>query len=139
MEINVDWRDHFPKSDLMNGYIGDKVPLCVDLPAKHALRKGAIYKLLGSDQRGLTGDPLTWDAIPDLKRLELSSSSPLFDKLCAEGPDGECTFPSHVTLEENLVYAIGNDHPEYAVDTIRVIKLRTGSSGIIHYGKRRPT
>jgi len=139
MEINVNWRDHFPKSDLTNGYIGDKVPLCVDLPQKHALRKGAVFKLLGSDQRGLTGDPLVWDDIPDLKRLELSSTSangypsPLFAKLCAEGPDGECTFPSHVTLEENLVYDINNDLPEYAVDTIRTLKLRKGSSGIIHY------
>ena len=117
----------------MNGYIGDRVPLCVDLPEKHALRKGAVYKLLGSDQRGLTGDPLTWDSIPDLKRLELSSTSPLFTKLCAEGANGECTFPSLVELDENLMYNVDDNHQEFEVDTLRVIKLRKGSSGIIHY------
>lgn len=134
MEIAVKWRDLFPKTDLMNGYIGDRLPLCVDLPQKHALRKGAIFKLLGSDQRGMThGDPLEWDSIPDLKRLELSSTSPLFAKLCAEGPDGECTFPSLVELDENLIYDVNGNHPEYAVDTIRTLKLRKGESGVVNY------
>lgn len=134
MEIDVNMRDLFPKTDLMNGYIGDRVPLCVDLPKKHALRKGAVFKLLGSDQRGLAhGDPLEWDSIPDLKRLELSSTSPLFAKLCAEGPGGECTFPSLVELDENLVYNVNDNHPEFQVDTIRVIKLRKGESGVVNY------
>jgi uncharacterized protein (DUF1501 family)/uncharacterized protein (DUF1800 family) len=41
-------RDPFPKMDLHGGYIGDKTPLCVDLPSQHFLKKGATYRLLGS-------------------------------------------------------------------------------------------
>jgi hypothetical protein len=42
------YRDPFPKTNLNGGFIADKVPLCVDLPEKHFLRKGATYRLLGS-------------------------------------------------------------------------------------------
>jgi hypothetical protein len=48
MNINGRWRDVFPKTDLYGGYIGDGFPLCVDLPPKHFLRRGATYRLLGS-------------------------------------------------------------------------------------------
>ncbi len=33
--------------DLGDGFIGDKIPLCVDLPQRHFLKKGAQYRLLG--------------------------------------------------------------------------------------------
>ena len=42
------YRDPFPKMDLYGGFIGDKVPMCVDIPDKHFLKKGATYRLLGS-------------------------------------------------------------------------------------------
>jgi hypothetical protein len=32
MTIKSDWRDRFPKTKLDKGYVGDKLPLCADLP-----------------------------------------------------------------------------------------------------------
>ena len=34
MLIKGGWRDYFPKSDLLNGFIGDKVALCLDLVSR---------------------------------------------------------------------------------------------------------
>jgi hypothetical protein len=34
--------------DLFKGFIGDRYPLCVDLPDKQFLRIGATYRLLGN-------------------------------------------------------------------------------------------
>jgi len=51
MKIEASWRDPFPKMDLHSGFIGDKKPLCVDLPEKQFLRSGATYRLLGSSPR----------------------------------------------------------------------------------------
>ncbi|KAL7487340.1 hypothetical protein ACHAW6_012937 [Cyclotella cf. meneghiniana] len=48
MRIEASWRDKFPMTDLVGGYIGEGCPLCVDLPSKMFLRKGATYRLLGS-------------------------------------------------------------------------------------------
>jgi len=48
MQLHAEWRDVYPKIHLENGYIGDGYPLCVDLPDKEFLRKGAKYRLLGS-------------------------------------------------------------------------------------------
>jgi hypothetical protein len=40
--------DEFSKMDLDGNYIGDRVPLCADLPEYQFLKKGAKYRLLGS-------------------------------------------------------------------------------------------
>ncbi len=48
MKVQAGWRDKFPKTDMTGGYIGDKYPLCADLPDKMFLRKGAEYRLIGS-------------------------------------------------------------------------------------------
>lgn len=45
LRIEPSKRDPLPKSDLLNGFIGDKSPLCTELPAKHFTRKGATYKV----------------------------------------------------------------------------------------------
>lgn len=52
-ELIVDpiYHDKFPKHDLTGGYIGDGYPLCVDLPSRMFLRKGATYRLLGDSPR----------------------------------------------------------------------------------------
>ena len=119
----------FPKSDLMNGYIGDKVPLCVDLPTKHYLRKGATFKLIGSRSTPeLHNDFPGWEEkYPELLRLEVGSSSPLFAALCAADSGGSCTFPSKIVLDENLV------DDDLNVDTIRSVKLQAGLSHPVHY------
>jgi hypothetical protein len=41
-------RDYFPKLDLYDQYIGDRYPLCVELPQRPFLRVGAKYRFLGA-------------------------------------------------------------------------------------------
>ena len=41
------YRDLFPKVDLNDGHLGDRYPLCVDLPERSFLRAGARYSYLG--------------------------------------------------------------------------------------------
>lgn len=136
MTINPANRDVFPKTDLLNGYIGNRdVPLCVDLPRKHFLRRGALFRLLGGMGRPTyQSDPADWSNNPDLKRIELNPLSPLYVKLCSRSEQGECTFPSIVKLDENLVYdeaaMLGQ---EYAVDTLRTIMLKSGLSRPVFY------
>ena len=48
MELrDIDRRDWFPKKDLLDGWLGDRYPLCYDLPNQAFLKTGATYKLLG--------------------------------------------------------------------------------------------
>ena len=84
------YHDKFPKHDLTGGYIGDGFPLCVDLPSKMFLRKGATYNLLGDtpapisfeDNSGVVNDPTA-------KRFVLDQNSLLKEKLC-QSVGGEC-------------------------------------------------
>ena len=46
---DIRFRDLFPKRGLEGKFIGDRYPLCRDLPDKAFLRKGAKYRLLGGD------------------------------------------------------------------------------------------
>ena len=50
MRIVPEWRDKFPKTNLIGGYIGDRTPLCVDLPSKAFLAKGAKFRFLGGSK-----------------------------------------------------------------------------------------
>ena len=75
-----------------------------------------------------------WHIDPDYLRLRLLPSSPLFHQLCAPGSDGECTFPSEVSLDYNLVYdEVDKLGDEYKVDTIRTVELSAGLSNPIYY------
>lgn len=137
MIINGEYRDLFPKSNLQGGYIGDQsVPLCTDLPDKHHLRKGAVYKVLGATPRPeMQDDPLYG---PETKRLGLSASSPLFNKLCAPDSNG-CTYPSKVVLDQNLIYdEAAKTGDEYNVDTIRTVALKDGPAQIYYEFVRQP-
>lgn len=51
MRLIGEKRDPFPKIDLKEGYIGDGYPLCADLPSKHFLKKGALYRAIGNSNR----------------------------------------------------------------------------------------
>lgn len=120
MKIEVDWRDRFPKSDLLGGYIGDRYyPLCVDLPPKAFLRKGSIYRLLG-------GNPLP-DLQPendyfyksDVKRLILNSNtSSLYTELSFSN-GGSGSYQPIVTLQNSHSCA----EEECLVDTVKVVKV----------------
>lgn len=81
---NIKDRDWFPKIDLLGGYIGDKFPLCEDRPKYHFLKKGATYRFLGGDPRPLwyyENKNQDWLS-PEIQRVQLESSSPLYNKLC---------------------------------------------------------
>ena len=138
--IDPDRRDWFPKNDLSKGFIGDKVARCADLPARHSLRKGSIYRLLGS--RGvpeLVEDPEWWSENPDFHHMEIGPSSPLYAKLCEADGNGDCTLPAKVELDTNLVYdETAKSGPEYAVDTIRTVKMKVGMSYIWYEYVRQP-
>eukprot|EP01013_Petalomonas_cantuscygni_P025359 TRINITY_DN472_c1_g1_i4.p1 TRINITY_DN472_c1_g1~~TRINITY_DN472_c1_g1_i4.p1 ORF type:complete len:2117 (+),score=436.19 TRINITY_DN472_c1_g1_i4:276-6626(+) len=119
MQINPLWRDPFPKTDLFDGYLGDGLPRCRDLPPRAFLRTGATWRSLGG-----TPQPQTVDApgrlyplSPNISGgwLQPVSPSGLYQALCAPN-GGQCTFPSHVTLTSNLVCngqecLLGKGHP----------------------------
>jgi hypothetical protein len=126
---------------LLGDYIGNRVaPLCVDLPKKHFLRKGATYKLLGGSSSPIyQRDPREWATNPDLRRIELKPSSPLYAKLCEPSSQDQCTFPSTIKLETNLVYddatRLGE---EYLVDTLRTVRIQTLNGPIYYEYIRQP-
>jgi len=90
---DVNNRDWFPKIDLLGGYIGDKFPLCEDLPSRPFLKKGAKYRLLGGDPKPLwyyepnswyTKEGVNqWQEGKDIRRLTLDPNSALYTKLCS--------------------------------------------------------
>ena len=141
-----DWHDVFPKTDLLGGYIGDRnYPLCTDLPKRHALRKGATYRLLGSSntpellfEPTASGDN-NWGDKPFLERLELSTVSPLYKVLCGD-VNGQCTYPGKVVLQQNLDYSDANlrNGLEYTSESLRTIRVRSGRSAIYYEYVRQP-
>eukprot|EP00966_Prymnesium_polylepis_P332272 7387783-Prymnesium_polylepis.2 len=107
-------RDLFPVMDLHDGYIGDSVPLCSDLPERHFLSKGARWSFLGhSPTAQLQPEALSRGTINALDRVGWTngvprvvlnaSASSLYQKLCsASGLGSACTFASEITLETNF-------------------------------------
>lgn len=136
MGIDPKGRDVFPKTDLSGDYIGNRAaPLCVDLPSKHFLRKGATYKLLGGTASPVfQNEPNDWSSNPDLKRIDLDPSSPLYVKLCEPDSQGRCSFSSTVKLDSNLIYDEAATYgEEYAVDTLRVVAIKSGTKSPVYY------
>lgn len=124
-------RDSFPKMDLDNNYIGDTYPLCVDLPAKQFLRKGAKYRLLGSSTLPL----MHYQRLPNRdskKAFVLSSTSTLYSELCNGTPDN-CNFFSEVTLTSNISQCDGE---ECSVDELRLVQIQ--SNPPVYYEYIRP-
>ena len=114
--------------------------LCANLPSKHFIKKGATYQLLGSSGRPESHeDPELWTSRPDFYRLEIESSSPLYAKLCEADSNGDCTLPAKVVLSDNLVYdEMAKTGAEYAVDTIRTVRMKVGSTSIWYEYIRQP-
>ncbi|KAK1734854.1 DUF1800 domain-containing protein, partial [Skeletonema marinoi] len=133
--INPESRDHFPKSNLYGGFIGDQVALCNDLPDRAFLRKGATYKILGSDPTPtLLSSEVAVEMNPDRPKMELLPSSPLFNRLCSPDSNGDCTFPSKVVLEDNLFYDdAAKLGLEYKVETLRTVEMKAGMSHPMYY------
>ena len=121
MKILPEWRDVFPKINLLGGYIGDGYPLCVDLPDKTFLRKGTKYRLLGSSSHL----ELHINAPPEIetsaKSLQLSTTSQLYNKLCKPSSIGgtDCNWENEVALDEH----IDCDGKECVVDTLQLVQV----------------
>jgi cullin-associated NEDD8-dissociated protein 1 len=119
MQVKGSWRDMFPKMDLGDGFIGDRLPLCVDLPSKAFLRTGAKYVYLGSSPLPTMQD--------ESGHIVLDASSQLYEQLCAQD-GGSCQFPSSITLAENFAC----QGVECLVDTATVVAV-VDSDKTIYY------
>lgn len=127
--LNKD-RDPYPKMNLDDGFIGDKVPLCIDLPEKHFLKKGAQFRLLGSSSLpDLHEYGWYWKVdhykLPRNGFLELDSLSNLRNFLRSKSD-------IVVTLDSNLICR----GDECDVDTVSIIKVQ--QSPPIYYEYIRP-
>ena len=81
MRIQIDQHDLLPKFTL-GGWIGDRYPLCSDLPTQHFLKVGAQYYLRGGTSTpSLHNVPESRDADEGVKRFVLSPTSSLYNKL----------------------------------------------------------
>ena len=124
-------RDWFPKKDLHDGWIGDRYPLCYDLPSKAFLKAGATYKLLGrSSSPRYQFDDETWDGDESIKRMTLHPNSALYGLLCAAS-GVSCTFPTIVELPSDIAC----HGVECNVDTVRVVQV---TPNIFYEYVRRP-
>eukprot|EP00538_Stauroneis_constricta_P006114 CAMPEP_0119557550 /NCGR_PEP_ID=MMETSP1352-20130426/9190_1 /TAXON_ID=265584 /ORGANISM="Stauroneis constricta, Strain CCMP1120" /LENGTH=2298 /DNA_ID=CAMNT_0007604673 /DNA_START=349 /DNA_END=7245 /DNA_ORIENTATION=+ len=124
MKINYQWRDRFPKMGLNRKYVGDGYPLCADLPEKHFLREGAVYRFLGSNPLPeLHHEIDQWRSDPAAKRFTLDATqSNLYEKLCNPQGDGSCAFQAKVVLDVDLD-CVGD---ECYLDTLRTVEVSNG-------------
>ena len=121
MDIDIRWRDRFPKMGLDGNYIGEGYPLCADLPRKHFLMKGARYRLADADgQPDLQIDPSTWGTTMTAKRISADKNGGLFKALCRSS--GRCKRSPVVVLAKDLS-CTGR---ECSIDTVRTIEVEPG-------------
>ena len=124
LRIEVDKHDFFPKSSIDGGWIGDRYPLCVDLPKYHFLKMGAKFVFRGDSSLPRKHyNPPHWDSDESIKRFVLSPGSGLYDALCNPGDGGSCTFANTVTLESNLACF----KKECRVDDLEVVQVQPGA------------
>ena len=124
MRIDVDLHDFSPKSTVDGNWLGDRYPLCVDLPKRSFLSAGATYRFrAGSSQPILHYNPSHWEADESIRRFVLTSNSELYSKLCNPGEDGECIFANTVTLDTTLPCT----DKECRVDTLEVVQVAPGA------------
>eukprot|EP00586_Coscinodiscus_wailesii_P000799 CAMPEP_0172487324 /NCGR_PEP_ID=MMETSP1066-20121228/16359_1 /TAXON_ID=671091 /ORGANISM="Coscinodiscus wailesii, Strain CCMP2513" /LENGTH=2416 /DNA_ID=CAMNT_0013253867 /DNA_START=62 /DNA_END=7312 /DNA_ORIENTATION=+ len=121
MQIGIDTHDWFPKMSLDGGYIGDKEPLCWDLPSSAFLKKGAKYYLLGGFPKPRFHTNLYSNTL-STKRIILDSRSELYKKLCNPNGSGDCQFAAVVGIDENLTcYGV-----ECNLATVVVVQVKPG-------------
>jgi hypothetical protein len=115
------YRDYGPKRGLDDKYIGDRYPLCYDLPERPFLRKGAKFRLLGGSNKPILQEDLSFRETVDFKQhISLNFTSNLYAALCNDGGNG-CEYPSIVTLDSNLACHGGD--LECLVDTARTVEV----------------
>jgi hypothetical protein len=122
MRIQIDQHDLLPKFTL-GGWIGDRYPLCSDLPTQHFLKVGAQYYLRGGTSTpSLHNVPESRDADEGVKRFVLSPTSSLYNKLCNSDANGVCQYLNTVLIDENLP-CVGK---ECRVDTLVIVQVAPG-------------
>lgn len=123
--------DRFPKHDLYGGFVGDRYPLCEDLPDKLHVRKGAKYRLLGSNPRPhLVRDDAELASNPMAKKASLQQGSTLYSLLC-RGTNDACDFPGLVVLDNTInCQGTQSQYTECNVDTVRVLEV--GNTGVYY-------
>ena len=128
MQIHGPWRDPFPKMDLHDGFIGDRVPLCVDLPDKQFLKVGATYRLLGSSIKpDMHDQPSSWDytlGLDDIRILKLDSGSNLKSILSADG------FKVTVKIASDIECS---GTSECDLDTVRIVQVQENPNIFYEY------
>jgi hypothetical protein len=134
MAMNPAWRDNFPKAQLDEGYLGDRYPLCDQLPPQHWLKPGAQYIFTGnSSVEGPYVDAQSPVDVGKRGRLTPSSAaSSLFRTLCAADGTGRCTYPSQVKLTQALT-CDGEECNAGRVIAVRMIDPLTGVSSYYTY------
>lgn len=100
------------------------------MPDKMFLRKGAVYRLLGSSSNPELMEDTHLTNDDTKKKLALNDSSLLKAELCNATTNGDCQFANTVTLNHTLE-CIGS---ECNADTLRVVEVSNG----IHYEYVRP-
>jgi hypothetical protein len=124
LRIDVDRHDFFPKSSIDGGWIGDRYPLCVDLPKYHFLKLGAKFVFRGDSSLPLKHyNPDHWDSDESIKRFVLSPSSGLYQALCNPEDDGSCKFANTVTLDSNLLCFM----KECRVNDLEIVQVQPGA------------
>jgi hypothetical protein len=84
-------------------YVGDGYPLCTDLPEQNFLRKGATFRMLGSNPRpDLLNDPEEWWSNNRPVRLSLDAQSSLATILCNSLDGITCSPKAKVVLGQDL-------------------------------------
>ena len=124
LRIEVDKHDFFPKSAIDGGWIGDRYPLCVDLPKYHFLKIGAKFVFRGDSSVPVKQfSPAHWDSDESIKRFVLSQGSGLYQKLCNPSEDGSCNYSSTIILDSNLLCF----EKECVVDDLIIVQVRPGA------------
>ena len=124
MQLRINRHDFFPKSSVSGGWIGDRYPLCVDLPKHHFLKIGASFRLLGgsSEPRFQYNNP-NWEGDEGIRRFVLEKGSSLYQKLCNPNGAGVCQLTNTVTLDENIPCF----NRECRIDTLAVVQVAPGT------------
>jgi len=122
MRIVPIWRDRFPKTDSVGGYIGDRYLKCEDLPRKAFLKEGATFRFLGnSPLPELMSDPSEFATDESINFVVLAMNSSLRSLLCNSSANDDCNFQNTVHLPSSIS-SCGNG-PECNLDTIRVVQV----------------
>ena len=121
MVIKPGWRDPFPKMNLFSTYIGDGYPLCVDLPSRGFLRRGARFRLIGyADTPVWTKQPGTVMQTPG--RFALDPASSLYAAL------------ANVTSADAVLNAsLPCFGAECRVETLDVINVTLADGATVYY------